>query len=153
MRDLEARDPRFTWRSATFDEMPALYAAADIAVIPTLAAEGTSLSCLEALASGCAVVSTNVGGLVDLIQDRANGLLVEPEAAAIAAAINRLITDPDLRGELQRAGVESAARFSLEVWESRWRALLTELGWFSTEAGAATGARPRNRPRSRRRSG
>lgn len=140
LRDLEARDPRFTWRAATFDEMPALYAAADIVVIPTLAAEGTSLSCLEALASGCAVVSTNVGGLVDLIQDRANGLLVEPEAGAIASAINLLITDPDLRGELQRAGVESAGRFSLDVWESRWRVLLTELGWFSTKASAAKGA-------------
>ncbi len=142
LRDLQSRDSRFTWRSATFDEMPALYAAADIAVIPTLAAEGTSLSCLEALASGCAVVSTNVGGLGDLIQDRANGLLVEPEAAAIASAINRLITDPHLRGELQRAGIASAARFSLDVWESRWRALLTELGWFSTLSStrAAAGA-------------
>jgi GT2 family glycosyltransferase/glycosyltransferase involved in cell wall biosynthesis len=136
LRDLQSRDARFTWRTATFDEMPALYAAADLAVIPTVAAEGTSLSCLEALASGCAVVSTNVGGLVDLIQDGANGLLVEPDAAAVASAINRLVTDPHLRGELQRAGAESASRFGLDVWESRWRALLTELGWFSTEAGA-----------------
>jgi GT2 family glycosyltransferase/glycosyltransferase involved in cell wall biosynthesis len=139
LRDLQSHDQRFTWRSATFDEMPALYAAAGIAVIPTLAAEGTSLSCLEALASGCAVVSTSVGGLADLIQDGANGLLVEPEAPAIASAINRLVTDDDLRAELQRAGVESAARFSLDVWESRWRQLLRELGWFSsrTARGAA----------------
>lgn len=45
------------------EEMPEVYRRADIVLVPTCYSEGTSLSCLEAMASGCAVIATNVGGL------------------------------------------------------------------------------------------
>jgi len=70
--------------STPFHQMPALYQAADIVVIPSTYSEGTSLSCLEALASGCAVVATDVGGLTNLILPRYNGLLVPPEVTPLA---------------------------------------------------------------------
>ena len=47
----------------SYEKMPAIYQGADICVIPSIGSEATSLACLEALASGCAVVATNVGGL------------------------------------------------------------------------------------------
>lgn len=137
VKEVCARDPRASFHVADFDQMPAWYQKADIAVIPTLACEGTSLSCVEALASGCAVVATNVGGLPDLVYDGINGLLVEPEASSLANAINRLIEDHELRLRLQRNGAETAGNFELQMWRARWVELLRGYGWIPDEACTA----------------
>jgi glycosyltransferase involved in cell wall biosynthesis len=131
VREVARRDPRLQFFSAGFEEMPALYQEADVCVIPTVASEGTSLACLEGLASGCAVVATNVGGLTDLVLSGLNGLLVDPRPDAVAGAINALIEHPDERARLQKAGRETALAFRLEVWERRWTALLQALGWMA----------------------
>lgn len=131
VRAVAERDPRLELCAASFDEMPAIYQQADICVIPSVASEGTSLSCLEGLASGCAVVATNVGGLPDLVQPGVNGLLVDPEPGAIADAITFLIEHGQERARLQRAARETAHAFRQELWEQRWTALLERLGWLS----------------------
>lgn len=91
---------RITHEVKSFDEMKLIYADADIAVIPTVYSEGTSLSCLEAMSSGLPVVATNVGGLNDLILDGYNGRLVPPSAERITAALAELIEDRELRKAL-----------------------------------------------------
>ncbi|MDR5826165.1 glycosyltransferase [Caballeronia sp. LZ043] len=126
-------DNRASFHVADFDEMAAWYQKADIAVIPTIACEGTSLSCIEALACGCAVVSTNVGGLPDVIFDEFNGLLVDPNAGAIAHAINRFIEDDSLRERLQRSASETASNFELNAWRRRWVELLHSHGWINDD--------------------
>ena len=127
-------DPRLTYHAVDFDDMPPWYQGADIAVIPTIACEGTSLSCIEAMACGCAVVSTNVGGLSDIVLTDFNGVLVEPTAAAIAAGINRLIENPDQRRRLQQNGLESIAGYELTHWRQRWCEVLLEQGWVDPKA-------------------
>ncbi|MFN7932034.1 MAG: polysaccharide pyruvyl transferase family protein [Bryobacteraceae bacterium] len=117
---------RVTWRVLAPEKMPEAYAGADITIVPTTASEGTSLSCLEAMASGNAVIATNVGGLPDLVQDGYNGLLIEPESKALGAALEKLIRQSRLRRELAGRGVEVARTFQLPVWRERWRALLVE---------------------------
>ena len=117
--------------------MPLLYRQADICCIPTIGSEGTSLSCLEALASGCAVVATTVGGLPELIQSGVNGLLVDPQPEKLAAAINRLIEEPALRSRLQEGATRTAASFSLEIWRERWTELLYQLGWLEHRVHAS----------------
>lgn len=134
VKDVCNKDQRATFAVADFDQMPQWYQKADIVVIPTIACEGTSLSCLEALAAGCAVVSTNVGGLPDLVYDGMNGLLVDPDARSIAAAINRLIVDRQLRERLQRSASETAHHFELKNWRERWVGVLHECGWVSDSA-------------------
>jgi len=134
VKDVCKKDQRATFAVADFDQMPQWYQKADIAVIPTIACEGTSLSCLEALAAGCAVVSTNVGGLPDLVYDDMNGLLVDSDARSIAAAINRLIVDRQLRERLQRSASETAHHFELKNWRKRWVGVLHEYGWVSEKA-------------------
>lgn len=126
---LAEKDPRLHYEKASFDEMPDWYRKADIAVIPTIACEGTSLSCIEAMASGCATIATNVGGLTDLIFDGFNGLSADPNAESLAAAINRLIEDEQLRKDLQERGQAYSDNFSIEKWESKWLAVLRKLGW------------------------
>ncbi|MBL8178548.1 MAG: polysaccharide pyruvyl transferase family protein [Bryobacterales bacterium] len=117
---------RVTWRVLAPERMPEAYAGADIAIVPTTASEGTSLSCLEAMASGNAVIATNVGGLPDLVQDGYNGLLIEPESKPLGAALEKLIRQSRLRKELAARGVEVARTFQLPIWRERWRAFLVE---------------------------
>ncbi|MCS7312636.1 MAG: glycosyltransferase family 4 protein [Acidobacteria bacterium] len=112
------------WRVVPFEKMPQVYRSADIAVIPPLCSEGTALACLEAMASGNAVVATRVGGLPELIIDGYNGLLVEPTASAIRGALERLIGDAHLRVRLGRQAIETARAFDIALWRERWRNIL-----------------------------
>jgi glycosyltransferase involved in cell wall biosynthesis len=70
--------------------MPRLYQSADIAVFPSLL-EATSLGILEAMASGCPVIATSVGGNRELIVSGQSGLLVSPsKPEELWEAITRL---------------------------------------------------------------
>lgn len=101
--------------------MPQVYRYADIVLIPTKAAEGTSLSCLEAMASGRAVIAGCVGGLSDLIVDGYNGLLLRPlTARRLADAIRRLVDRPDERRRIGQNALNTAIAFSLTRWKRRW---------------------------------
>ena len=106
------------------DEMVRAYQNADITVIPTVASEGTSLSCLEALACGNAVVVTDVGGLPELVCDGFNGLVISPTAAALQDALEHLIADRDTRRRLGENARRSAEAYSKSIWQERWRRTL-----------------------------
>ena len=85
-------------------EMPGLYARSDVIVIPSLM-EATSLSALEAMATGKPIVATNVGGLPFLIHDGDNGFLVPPRHPfELAQAIKRLLDSPNLRTQFGSNG-------------------------------------------------
>ncbi|GBC85875.1 D-inositol 3-phosphate glycosyltransferase [bacterium HR11] len=124
---------RVRWRTVPFDEMPDVYRAADIVVLPTVYAEGTSLACLEAMACGKAVVATRVGGLPELVIDGYNGLLIEPTAAAVRGALERLIGDPALRTRLGLQAVETVRAFDIVDWRVRWRDVLRTF-WVPAES-------------------
>jgi glycosyltransferase involved in cell wall biosynthesis len=64
------------------------YQDADIAVVPTIWSEGTSLACVEAICAGLPVVATPVGGLGNLIVPGFNGYLVEPTPKSIARGLS-----------------------------------------------------------------
>ena len=70
---------------------------------------------VEAMSYKCAVITTDVGGICELVTDGETGLLIEPgNPAAVAAAIQRLIDDPGLRYKLGVAGYESVkGRFTI----------------------------------------
>ena len=85
-------------------EMPGLYAASDLVVMPSLM-EATSLSAMEAMATAKPIVSTNVGGLPFLVRDGENGILVPPrDPSAIVTATARLLGDPFLREQMGKSG-------------------------------------------------
>lgn len=106
------------------DKMPDFYRSAQIVVIPTIYSEGTSLSCLEAMASGCAVVSSNVGGLANIVLKDFNGLLVNPTVEDFYKALKELITSPNLRSFLANNAIKTAAVFNKEKWENSWSQIL-----------------------------
>lgn len=123
---MEAFPGRIQWYFLPPEEMHQAYQQADIAIVPTIYSEGTSLSCLEALASGNAVITTNVGGLPNLVLDGYNGLLVEPDAASLRRAIVRLCGDAELRRRLQANGRAVAEVFNIQRWREEWQRLLSE---------------------------
>ena len=104
--------------------MSGAYREADIALCPTVASEGTSLSCLEAMASGNAVIATNVGGLPQLVIDGYNGLLIAPEAGELREAMELLLDDGELRARLQENARQVSLSYSKKVWQKRWRKML-----------------------------
>lgn len=121
---------------APFDAMPKLYRSADIVAIPSLYSEGTSLSLLEALASGCAVVATDVGGMTNIVLDGFNGLLVPPRAQPLREALERLIADAPLRARLGENARASAEAFSLPRWRTAWQKALRRVYGEPDAAGA-----------------
>lgn len=97
------------------DDVPAVTAALDVAVLPSYR-EAQGLAILEAMALRRPVVATKVGGVPEMIENGRTGLLVPPrDATALATAIVRLLTDHPLADTLARAGHDFVhANFSVE---------------------------------------
>jgi glycosyltransferase involved in cell wall biosynthesis len=84
---------------------------ASLLVLPSRS-EGLGRVIIEALCRGRPVLGTRVGGIVDLIEDDINGVLVEPgDTEALADALHSLLADP---ARLER--LKSASRRSVEPW-------------------------------------
>lgn len=82
-------------------------------VAPSLWPEPFGIVALEAAAAGKAVVASDIGGLRDIVVNGETGLLVGPDdRPALAAAMQRLIDEPELRERLGAAARERAAGFS-----------------------------------------
>lgn len=102
-----------------------IHADKHIAVVPTLGSEGTSLSLLEAMASGCAVVCTNVGGMTNIVLDGYNGLCVEPSEQPLYDALDKLVADTEYRAMIQRYAYDTVSKsFSRDKWRNNWKRVL-----------------------------
>src|SRR5262249_59378293 len=76
-------------------EVLALYAAADVVVVPSVIPDALSRVIVEAMSAGRAVVATAVGGTPELIRDGETGRLVpRGDPTALAAALVALLRDP-----------------------------------------------------------
>lgn len=85
--------------------------------------EGTPLSLLEAFAAGRLPVVTDVGGMPYIVEDGRNGVVVEPrDAGALAAAFERIASDPAWARGLAAASLADSALYSLEQMARSWDA-------------------------------
>ena len=101
--------------------LPALYRAAEALVFPSLY-EGFGSPPLEAMACGCPVAASDRGSLPEICGDAA--LIFDPGSAeAIAAAIDRLLSDRDLRETLTARGLTRASQFTWEASARLHRAI------------------------------
>jgi glycosyltransferase involved in cell wall biosynthesis len=96
-------------------DMPGCFAQASIVCLPSYR-EGAPKALLEAAAAGRAIVTTDTPGCRDVVTEGETGLLVPPrDAVALAAAIRRLLEDPELRRRLGAAGrVRAEREFGIE---------------------------------------
>ncbi|MGZ4689738.1 MAG: glycosyltransferase family 4 protein [Acidimicrobiia bacterium] len=102
--DFEPGDPR----------LPELLARTSVFAFPS-EMDNSPYCVLEAMRSGVAVVATRVGALPEMVQDRATGLLVTHDDAALAAAIGSLLDDP---AQASAMGAAGRARFD-EFYDAR----------------------------------
>ena len=112
----------------------------DLLVMPSrLASESFGLAALEAMACGKPVIASAVGGLRELVDDGATGLVVPPDdPAALALALARLAGDPELRLRLGEAGRAKAARFTVEATADEYERLFGRLVGGGPGTGSAS---------------
>ncbi len=119
---LEARARRLSV-DATFlgrvgaDERERLVSASDVVVIPSLVlpcgrTEGLPVVCLEAMALGCPVIASNVGGLAEIIVEGQNGLLFEPgNHRMLADKLNLILSNPEMGLRLAENARQTVAAY------------------------------------------
>jgi glycosyltransferase involved in cell wall biosynthesis len=101
-------------------DLPMVYNLADICVYPSLY-EGFGLPVLEALACGTPVITSNVSSMPEIVGPA--GLLLPPtDSQALAAALQRLLSDPAERQRLAAQGPARAARFTWQRTAEHTRA-------------------------------
>ena len=90
--------------------------------------DNAPVSVVEAMACGLCVVSTDVGGMPYLVENGEQALLVPPnDAAAMAGAVRRVLTEPGLAEKLSRAGRAWAEEFDWSRVLPEWQKLLGSL--------------------------
>jgi glycosyltransferase involved in cell wall biosynthesis len=110
------------------DDIPAILACCDIAVLPSRA-EGLPNAVLEYMAAGLPTVVSRVGGSAELVDSGVTGLVVSPEdSAALSTAFLTFLHDPGLAQKMARSGREFIVRnFSFERLVREVDALYTDL--------------------------
>ena len=110
-------------RAETDDELAELYSQSDLFVSPSWY-EGFSLPPLEAMSCGTPVVTTRIG-LEDYAADGENALIVEPrQPEQMAAAILRILNNPNLRDKLISNGIETAKMLTWDETANKVEAAL-----------------------------
>ncbi len=110
-------------------DVPDLLASWDVFSLSSLS-EGTSVTLLEAMASGKAVAATDVGGTPEIVEEGVTGFLTpRGDESALAASLGRLLRDPQLRERCGEAGRRRVReRFTLDrmldAYRAQYRALL-----------------------------
>jgi glycosyltransferase involved in cell wall biosynthesis len=123
-------------------ELPVAYALAETTVVPSIPTarfrEPWALVCNEAMHQACPVLATTAVGAVagGLVRNDETGIVVPPgDPAALAAAIDRLLGDPELRKRLGAAGRDAVAGYTYD-------AMVDAFGSALAAAAAARGVPP-----------
>ncbi len=126
---LDCWGKRISFIQYTSDESIKIHQQHDIAVIPTVGSEGTSLSLLEAMAAGCAVICTEVGGMTNIVLNSYNGLMIAPgNDNKLYFAIKHLIDNPTERLNLSKCGYDTVKKaFSYGTWKNAWLSVIDDI--------------------------
>jgi len=116
-----------------------LMTAADLFILPSVA-EAFGLVVAEAIYLGTPVVATRAGGIPEIVEDGVDGVLVPPaDSRALAAAIHRLLNDPDERRRMSGRGREKVAeKFSFRDMVRAYEAIYERLSTRTAQRSDAT---------------
>ena len=124
-------------------DMPGIYAAMDVFVLPSLN-EGLPMTILEAMAASKPVIATRVGAIPSVIRDGETGLLVDPgDTYGLRNAVARLLSAPDLCHRIGAAGHAWVSRhYTSEIMALKYRQMYDEVLGIPSVISVAT--RPLN---------
>lgn len=132
-KDLHLEDKIFFLGKISQDDMPSYYRSADLFILPSIEVDGITealgVVLLEAMACGCPVIGSNVGGIPDIITDGVNGFLVpEQDSGAIAEKIVILLSDTKLAEQFRQAGYETVReRYSWDEISRQFSAIYSHV--------------------------
>jgi len=96
--------------------LPTYYAGADVFVSPAVGQESFGLVLVEAMAAGVPVVASDIAGYREVVRANVDGLLVRRgDPGALADAVRRVLSDPELASRLSEAGRARADRYRWDV--------------------------------------
>ena len=97
---------------------------ADVCILPSYW-EGLPVVLLEAMAAGCAVITTDVGAIGEVIKDGINGIIISPgDVAALRAALLSLINNNNLLRTMQNANYWEADKYTIEKYIDKLSVIL-----------------------------
>ncbi|MBI2708558.1 MAG: glycosyltransferase family 4 protein [Actinobacteria bacterium] len=122
LRRAAAGDPRITWLGRISDaEKQRRLRGADVYCAPSLRGESFGVVLLEAMASSTPIVASDLAGYRRVARPDQDALLVPPgDAAALAGALRRVLTEPDTAKALAASGDQRAAEFSMHRLAERY---------------------------------
>jgi glycosyltransferase involved in cell wall biosynthesis len=111
------------------DAVEPWFQAMEVFCLPSYANEGVPQAIVQAMLCGLPVVTTSVGSILEAVTDQETALLAAPrDAAALAAAIRRLLDDPALAARLGRqARVKAEQKFGRDAMIERMEAVFQEV--------------------------
>jgi phosphatidyl-myo-inositol alpha-mannosyltransferase len=93
-------------------DLPRYYRSVDLLCAPSTGQESFGIILAEAMSSGCPLVAADIEGYAQVVTHRREGLLVQPQPDALAAALLHLLCDHRLREQFASAGPKTAARYA-----------------------------------------
>ena len=106
----------------TDEDKARFFKTADVFCAPSTGQESFGIVLLEAMAAGVPIVASDIHGYKRVVQRNVSGLLVEPrDPGALAAALERILRDPDLRARMGAAGRQRATEYD---WDHVTRRLV-----------------------------
>jgi colanic acid/amylovoran biosynthesis glycosyltransferase len=114
-------------------ELSRSYGRGEVAVVPSVPAasgdqDGLPVSLMEAMAVGCPIVASRIAGIDVAVVDGESGVLVPPgDVAALAGALDALLSDPDRRAKLGAGARARADDFTIAAAGARYRNLLHQV--------------------------
>lgn len=109
-----------------YEEVSELYDTLDLYLI-TSREEGGPKSCLEAMAKGVPLVTTEVGQVKDLVRDGENAIMAQLDAGKLAELSEKLLKDASLKERLVQNGFHTAEQNSLEAQLPLWKSYFQDL--------------------------
>lgn len=101
------------------------FSKSDILFMPSLA-EGLPVVGVQALAAGLAIVASDIGGFLDLVDNEKNGYLIDAhDTPAFAAALRGMISDPEKILRFRQASVVKSSQFDIQKIADQYQAILT----------------------------
>jgi glycosyltransferase involved in cell wall biosynthesis len=118
-------------------DVAAALSAFDVVVFPSLW-EGTPLTVFETLAMGKPIVATDADGLLDVLRDRKDALIVpKADAGALAAAVSELLENKALAEALGREAMQTGRRYDIAAFVRKMERLYELLHRTSSAGGRA----------------